>query len=327
MAPHVNAIVATLDLVCPPIPNSSLSGISQNKEVVQILRRSDFYMIGGRARAHYTDVTVDDEGKVCFGIQVQGGARGNGFIDIRAIPPIAAIDGDVRISFGYSENFLNFYRVGENGEKTLVAKFHPEDILWRRGRRERFISGLENHLDLACYDLLYVGIATKTDSYDRLIAKGHQARQEILSDEPQRHPGAHVSDEIYLFLFNIDPLLIKSWRPQDEFEVDDTVMTYSNERLVADAEKAFISILKPSYNSQLYKNYPKGRDGLYDHGYTGYSYSISDGLTFRTPFGSMKGARERNITLSNDADSISIKGDSVRLHIAGADYEIDASST
>ncbi|WP_133125666.1 hypothetical protein [Xanthomonas prunicola] len=325
MAPHVNAMIASVDLICPPIANSSVSQISKNKNVVKILRLSDFYMIGGRAKAIFSDVHADDEGRVHFEIQVQGGASDKGFIDTGLLPPVANINEEVEVTIGVSDISIIFCKKEKSGTRTVVASFHPEDLLWRRGRAEEFIGGLEKYLELASYDLLYVGKATGTDSFDRLLKKGHDARQKIVSDEPQRYPGAHVSDEIYLFLFKVEPLIIKSWRPEDVIEDKDVMMSYSNSRLVSDAEKAFVSLLKPKYNNELYRNYPKGKDGIYNEGYTGYSYSLSDGLVFRTNFGSMKGARERGTTMSNDADFISIKGESVKLHIAGVDYELDAS--
>ncbi|MCZ8408182.1 hypothetical protein O9649_10315 [Achromobacter dolens] len=324
MAPHVNALIATLDLICAPIPNSRVSEISENADAVRILRQSDFYMIGARATCLFTGIFQSDNGKIGFTLQVQGGKKGTGFIDVLKLPPIKKLEGSANISVGYSEHFISLSKIENDDKITPLAVLSPEDLLWRRGRQEPFISGLDNHLELASYDLLYVGIATQTDSYARLIAKGHQARQEILSNEPQRYPGARVSDEIFLFLFTAEPLLIKSWGPNDTIDNGDLEMSYNNNRLVADAEKAFISILRPKYNSQLYSNYPKGKDGIYSEGYTGYTYSLSDGIILRTQYGSMKGAREGELTLSNNADFISIQGDSVKLHIAGIDYEIEA---
>ena len=93
--------------------------------------------------------------------------------------------------------------------------------------------------------------------------------------------------------------------------------------MVIDAEKAFVSLLKPKYNSKLYPNYPKSVDGYYGKGYSGYSYSISEGLAFRTQYGSIKGAREQHMTMSNDADFISVSGDSVHFHISGVDFNLE----
>jgi hypothetical protein len=36
----------------------------------------------------------------------------------------------------------------------------------------------------------YVGIARKSDTFDRLFKRGHKAHIDILANEPQRYPGA-----------------------------------------------------------------------------------------------------------------------------------------
>ncbi len=281
-------------------------------------------MIGGRARARFASVESVSPGDLEISIEVLGGPASIGKILVAELPPFKDMPDGSMISIVYTEDLIRFYTVDENGVSGLRAAFIPDEVLWRRGRKEPFVEGFDNHLALATYDLLYVGIATGTDSYDRLIHKGHQARQQILSDEPQRYPGAKVSDEIYLMLFRAEPLIVKSWAPDDELDASEIELTYDNQSLVKDAEKAFISVLKPPYNKQLYKGYPSGSDGIYGRGYTGYTYSLSDGMVLRTAYGSMKGAREFNFTMSNDADFISVKGDEVTLHIAGVERQIRA---
>ena len=208
----------------------------------------------------------------------------------------------------------------ENGSEEIIAAFTPDDVLMRRGRKESLIEGFDSYIDLATYDLLYVGIAKKGDTYDRLFAKGHYARMQILANEPQRYPGAKVSDETYLFAFKVEPLLCKVFGPDSDIEDEDLDFSYDAKRLVADAEKAMVSILKPQYNSTLYPNYPKGKDGLYASGLSSYSYSISEGMAFRSAYGTIKGGRERDLTMSNEADFIMVKGDSVTFHISGVDF-------
>jgi len=326
MAPHVNAMIATVDMIFPPIANSDVTVASKNPRLVSLLRTSDFYMIGGRAASFFFDVEIEVEhGRVAFAIQIKGGAVGRGFIKIADVPPIRALE-DAQLAIAHSPSSITFYRVVDQDTREPLARFSPEDLLWRRGREESFVGGLNNYLELSTFDLLYVGKATGTDSFDRLLKNGHHARQRILSDEPQRFPGSRVSDEIYLFLFRLEPLLIRTWREEDEIDDDDLALSYSNNRLVSDAEKAFISLLKPEYNKEKYKNYPINDGGIYHDGYTGYTYSLSDGLKFRTAYGSMKGAREASFTLSNNADFISVKRDSVKLHIAGSDFEFDIAS-
>lgn len=322
MPAQQNTQSATLDLVFFPIANSLVSGIVGNSHAESILRESDFYMIGGRAQASFDDFDFDkDTGLLHFSIQIAGGRRDSGAIEILELPPFREMEGGREFEIRTTDFCIEILMAeGEGREATAVSAFIPEDVLMRRGRKEKIIHGFDAYLELATYDLLYVGIAKVGDTYDRLFASAHRARMDILSDEPQRFPGARVSDEIYLFAFKVEPLLVRMFTQDSEIEPGDMDMSYDQKRLVADAEKAMVSLLKPSYNRSLYPNYPKGRDGLYKTGLTAYTYSISEGMAFRTAYGTIKGGRERHFTMSNDADFIMVRGDEVTFHIAGVDF-------
>lgn len=41
-------------------------------------------------------------------------------------------------------------------------------------------------------------------------------------NEPQRYPGVRVTDEIYLFLFNVQPLIMTTFEPEHDFENEDS---------------------------------------------------------------------------------------------------------
>lgn len=69
-----------------------------------------------------------------------------------------------------------------------------------------------------------------------------------------------MTDEAYLFLFTIEPTVVTSGLA-DDFEPFD--LEGQQNRIVADAEKAFVSLLKPQYNVTKFKNYRKGNDDLY----------------------------------------------------------------
>jgi hypothetical protein len=315
---------ATLDLVCAPISNSHAAELAGNDIAEGVLRRSDFYMIGGRAEARFGDFEHDgNESRLHFSIEVSGGEKDYGWIQIDRIPAVARDPDDLNIRVRFGDVQIAFFVLRTDDTERLVACFTPDDVLMRRGRKEYIVGGFDNYLDLASYDLLYVGIAKRGDTYDRLFAKGHFARMQILANEPQRYPGARVSDETYLFAFKVEPLLIKVFGPETEIEDVDLDFGYDQKRLVADAEKAFVSLLKPEYNNALYPNYPKGSDGLYASGFTAYTYAISEGMAFRTRYGTIKGGRRQELTMSNEADFILVKGDNVTFHISGVDFQPD----
>jgi hypothetical protein len=102
--------------------------------------------------------------------------------------------------------------------------FTTEKLLWDRSRGVPGIEGLERVRDLMTYDLLYVGIARKSDTFDRLFRRGQKARMDILANEPQRYPGARVTDEIFLFPFRISPLLVQTFDPEHDFSEEDLTL-------------------------------------------------------------------------------------------------------
>jgi hypothetical protein len=308
-------------LVHEPISNSDASSLMDEPARVRQLRTSDFYMIGARPVAIFSNITVDEQyGGIEFTITVPTVGSDSGLILFMELISDHAPKFD-NIAVKMNEGLLWFEYVLGGETVGVLAAFTPDKLLMERGRHAPWLRGLHHSRDLATYDLLYVGIATDTDSYDRLIAKGHHARVRILSDEPQRVPGARVSEEIMLFLFTVEAMGITIIGAEGIAENEDfEVSIPPNDRLVKDAEKAFVSLLQPSYNKQLYRSYPAGKDGLYHLGLSNYCYAIAEGIQLRTTFGMFKGARERGMAMSNEADFILVEGDEVTVHISGVDF-------
>jgi len=151
-----------------------------------------------------------------------------------------------------------------------------------------------------------------------LLKRGHKARQDILSSEPQRYPGARPSDEIFLFLFKVEPLIMTTFDLGHELTPEELSGEYDAKRIVADAEKAFVSLLRPPYNGELFKSYPKGTDGLYGQGYHCYGYIIGEQMAFNTSNGTVRGGVETSGMISSDADAIFVEGETVTFYTAEA---------
>lgn len=313
------AKMSTLNLIYSPISSRVASLASNDKQFAEKIAQSDFYMIGGRAKASFLDVKVDIERLLInVTISIAGGPTSKGSIDLSKITELDDDERDtVPLKFSKDTNYITLSIINHDGNEEIIKSYTPESMLMLVGRKNYdTLTGFDNFLEMSTFDLLYVGIAKKGDTFSRLIAHGHHARQKILSEEPQRFPGALVSDEIFIFPFTVDPLFITSFGVDSEIEDEDLDFTYDNKKIVADAEKAFVSLLKPPYNKQLFANYPKGADGLYSDGLRSYSYSIAEGLRFRTTYGDFTGARDRYIDFSNDADSIIVEGDEVTVYVA-----------
>ncbi|MEL7781665.1 hypothetical protein AAG607_01380 [Citromicrobium bathyomarinum] len=311
-----------LETVYPPISNQEAIWLQNDPEVEALLRQSDFYMIGGRAEAKYLNLVIDPATYVAtFDFAVGDSFRDPVEIHIRNLPAVQGSEAEAFWVEG-GEKIIRVWDgpIGEPGSNVLEW-FTTEKLIWERSRGRAGIDRFDRHREAATYDLLYVGIAKVGDSFDRLISNGHKARMEILGNEPQRYPGARVTDEIYLFLLNVQPLIMTTFEPEHDFENEDFSGTYDQKRIVADAEKAFVSLLKPEYNVVKFASYPKGADGVYGSDFVRYGYVIGESISFATAHGRIRGSRDAATGfITNDADSIFVEGDTVKLFVSGVDF-------
>jgi hypothetical protein len=303
-----------LATVHPPFINSMSKDFKDeaNSTFAAKLKRSKLYMIGARPRTEFGDVqiidTVNDIARV--EIKLAGETVDWGLINLQANVPLGGA-----VHAAWDDQII---QIGHNrpapGEKMHSHTWYtPDSVYWEISRGNPNLQGFDNHATVCNYDLLYVGIANKQDSFERLLKKAHQGRVEILTEEKIRYPtpSNRVSDEIVLFFFDIDPLLIQQWSPEDE--MDDIILDINSPRTIADAEKAFVSLLKPEYNNIQFKEYPRGQDGLYGSGFNIYQYVIFENFTFNTPSGSFIGSRNE-FGLGSSGHTIVVEGDNVRLY-------------
>ena len=315
-----------LETVYPPISNQEAVWLQYDPEVEALLRQSDFYMVAGRAEAKYLNLVIDPDTYVAtFDFAIGADFRDPVEVRIRDLPAIKEseaasfwIEGDdkmIRVWDG---------PIREPGSNVLEW-FTTEKLIWERSCGRAGIERFDRHREAATYDLLYVGIAKVGDSFDRLVSKGHKARMEILGNEPQRYPGSRVTDEINLFLFNVQPLIMTTFEPEHDFENEDFSGAYEQKRIVADAEKAFVSLLKPEYNVVKFASYPKGADGLYGSDFVRHGYAICEAISFNTAHGRIRGSRDAATGfITNDADSIFVEGNTVKLFVSGVDFPAEA---
>jgi hypothetical protein len=315
-------MLSTLHLVYPPVSSFEADSVKDDAEVEALLRESDFYMTAMRPEVLFDEIELDG---VRWTVRATGEtADGEAIadhvtLDVErlAIDTLGKMPDDV-----WAEVGPKLIRLWPGREEDAKAGhidpfdwFTTEKLLHDKGRGVAGITGLERHRDFATYELLYVGIAKKTDTYARLFVQAHKTRQRILSVEWPRRIGARVTDELILFPFRVEPTIFRTFGPDDGL-TDTSSGTWAQykKRVVADAEKAFVHLLDPQYNVEKFASYPQGADGLYGGEHQRYGYLIAENVTFTTENGTMRGSMNPALGMFDDsADWIFVEGDAVEL--------------
>ncbi len=313
--------LSVLQLVFPPITNQEAHWLQDDRDVEAILRRSDFYLIGGRCEAEFVDFKFDHAtGDISFMIRLKSGLSDSGALRAMELPGVVEANcSSFEVELG--EKVIRIWdRPCDQPGAKLLEWFTTDAMLFYRARNRAGIYGFDNHRELLTFELLYVGIAKKGDSFDRLIKNGHNKRVAILSNESQKHPQSRVTDETYLLLFRLETTGFKTFETAEDLEDFGLFPNVSPKNVVADAEKAFVKLLDPQYNVTKYAQYPKGADGLYDCGLTRYGYVLGESMILYTGSATLKGAYGTKLGFSNEADSIFVEGDKVELFVSGKGF-------
>lgn len=317
--------VCSLKLVYPPISNQEAEWITDDPGVEKALRKSNVYMIVSRAEAKFLDLKGNQKDTSLSFRFVIGDRTDDVQIAVAKLPAIAS-GPDKRLELEAGEKIIRIWEVDSAGKQIdLLDWFTTESLLYDRWHNKSGISGLNKFKDLATYELLYAGISKKEDSFQRLLVRPHDKRLRILSNEPQRSPGARVTDEIYLLFFRVETLRVHTFLPGHEFTEEDFVHDLDEIAVVADAEKAFVRFLDTRYNTIKFQDYPRGVDGLHQGGLKAYAYAICEDVTLYTSTSVFHGGFHPDLPCSDEADGIIVRGDDAVLLTADAMKEINAS--
>ncbi|MGR2922942.1 hypothetical protein [Acinetobacter sp. 1125_18A] len=309
--------INTLRLVYPPISNQEAEWIKDDPEVRDSLSKSNLYMICQRPEAFFTfNHSLDNTDTIEF-LLTCGDACDEGVFKLNEIlePYHDLIDQEkVKIKIEMGKKLLRIWSISlENGERKIINWFTVDKTIFEKSRASRFIDGLENFQKFTKFNLHYVGISKADDSLTRLVTNAHEKRIRILSNESSLNEGSRLTDEIILLFFGVDPLHIAQIESIEELNESTEPTTLETISIIADAEKAFVSILDSHYNHVKFKTYPKGSDGLYDRGLTRYMYLIGESLTLITDKEEIRGEYGSDYGWGEKTDAISIEGDQVFL--------------
>ncbi|MCX6222567.1 MAG: hypothetical protein NTZ69_16485 [Bacteroidia bacterium] len=300
------SLLNQLELAYAPLTAYEFAIVKDDKLIERALEKASLYVIGQRPVTTFENVVPDTEN---YELNFEIHQKDNPTVLKGKLPLIQSIVGSTeQDSIAVAFNFLDTKNIQENpplnnihgfslvkhqesGNEFLIW-FSPEKLLqnWWKGIIECEING--DFKSFIKYKVHYVGKATKQSILQRLT--GHSTFQDILSLESPVTEMQLPANEIVILPFEFqDNLQIQSFGP--ESDIDTMVAALQGEdypeqeKVFLDAEKALIKAMQPTYNKELFNNYPVSKDGLYNDNYDAISYTFMDPITLIYKEGEIKG--------------------------------------
>ncbi|MGB5820912.1 MAG: hypothetical protein WBG90_15610 [Saonia sp.] len=300
------SLINQLELAYAPMTAYEFAINKDDELIERALEKASLYVIAQRPVITFENVIPSpNEYKLNFEIH----QKGNPNILKCSIPLVQSVVGStdqdtIAVAFNYLDKSqkqeipplfnihgFSFAKHTEIGNEFLIW-FSPEKLLqnWWKGHIECEIKGdLKSFMK---YKVHYVGKATKQSILKRLT--GHSTLQDILSLQTPVTEKQLPANEIVVMPFEFqDNLQIQSFGPESDLESMIAAFKGENypdqEKVFLDAEKALIKAMKPSYNKELFKNYPVSKDGLYNVNYDAISYTFIDPICLEYAEGEIEG--------------------------------------
>lgn len=300
------SLLNQLELAYAPMTAYEFAEVKDDKWMERALEKASLYLIGQRPVITFENVIPDTS---AYQLNFEIHQKDNSNILKCRLPFDQEIlglmeDNDVAVVFNYLDKsikqdkppFQNIhgFSLAKNKKegKEFLIWFSPEKLLrdWWNGSIECKIEG--DWKSFLQYKVHYVGKATKQNVLKRLT--GHSTFQDILSLESPVTEKQLPANEIVILPFEFqDNLQIQSFGPGAHTK--DMVASLLGEnypdqkKVFLDAEKALIKAMQPSYNKELFNNYPASKDGLFNENYDAISYTLIDPIVLTYEDGIIRG--------------------------------------
>ncbi len=290
-----------------PLCNRDFTILKHDPIIQEIIETSSLYIIAQRPELRFDNLTfIEDEEAIEFEIRQN---ENPDFLKCKVpfFQDNIATDRDKDVLLylgtkdennfrnGFPYNNVQGFKIYQDkiSDDNFLVWFSPEKFLqnfWK-GHLEATVKG--NIRTFTKYKVHYVGQATKQDIWKRLT--GHEKLQDILSLELPITYGSLPTYEIAVLLFEFQENIEIHTFGYDS-NVDDMVDAVTGKHrpdqrtIFLDAEKALIKSMQPKYNDELFKSYPRSKDGLHKHGFDTVSFSFIDPITLVYDKGEIEGS-------------------------------------
>lgn len=324
---NIKNIVNKLELAYSPLTGYEFAHVKQDPYIERALEEASLYIIAQRPIITFENV-IPNPDPLNYSLNFEIHQRGNNNILKGNLPLIQSctncvFDDNIVLAFNFLDNddtpkvfplgnLHGFSLAKETLNKPeFLLWFSPEKLLqnWWKGQIECKIEG--DFKSFLNYKVHYVGKATKQGILKRLT--GHNTFQDILSlEKPITYkdlPANEIAILCFKFKDNIQFQVFRDVIDMKEMKSSLLGENFPNqEKIFLDAEKALIHAMKPKYNKELFKGYPKSKDGLFKNNYDYISYSFVDPITLKYKEGEINGAFKYD-----GGDSMVIKDNVVSL--------------
>ena len=280
-----------------PISNREFSTLKKNPKFQSIIKRSKIYIIAQRPELRFDNLIIKNN-TLEFEIRQETNPHS---LKCKVASPITPQGSKLNIRLFHHDKGAelsiipanNVYKIQfeyvfeQNHRKTISLT--PESFILDYSNSNREGEVIGNIQNFTSYKVHYVGQSTKQEIWKRL--SGHHKLQDILSLENPISSKSLPAHEIILLFFHIqEHFEIKAiYSKKDEGSLSKEEKP-SARTIYLDAEKALIKAMNPKYNDELFKNYPKSKDGLYKHNYSSIYYDLADSITLTYPSGKIEGS-------------------------------------
>lgn len=321
---NIRSQLHQLELVYPPISNQEAEWIKDVTEVQEQISQSNLYFIGQKPETFFLfppneeiDQNINQEGKLAF--QILCGARTSFCtLDINAMYDFYRVPSDVNLKFEMGDKNIRIWRL-DGDKREIFDWFTTEKLIFDRSRGKPFILGFDDFEDFFTYNLHYVGISKSQTSFERLIVQPHDKRLRILSNEHPLNQGSRLTDEMILFFFRIKSQEMKQYLIDSDFDQIGKNELEDHLRIIADAEKAYVSVIDTKYNEIKFKDYTTSADGLSTSTVNRIAYLIDENITFLTDSVSLISKRDKIFGPDLYADFIAIDFDDKTVELFKAE--------
>lgn len=286
----MNTLINDLRLVYPPFSNQEGDWFYKDVEVREYVKNSKLYMIVHRPELKFKDCIYKAIGHGYFEFRFVMENNESEIIRISAkeiVDEIGNERGSVILELGDK-----FIRTTNEDTGEVLSWYTVDKMIYDilHDKVELLKGSRDSIKEFWKFDLLYVGISKKHDSFSRLFKNAHHKRLKILTNESQKTKESRLTDEVMMLLFEIKSINIKTLDASMSVEDFLSNKIADDLKVLADAEKAFVHFLEAKYNEVMFSNYPECEDGLYDEKYERYSYAIAEDISLCTGKGIFNGA-------------------------------------